>query len=312
MLLAFAADDLQDLAQAWLRSLTHERRLALRTVEAYRSDLADFVTFTSRHVGDEVSAATLIGLRPADVRAWLAHRHQAGLAKSSTARALAGVRSFYAWIDKQHGLHNPSLKAIRTAAFRRPLPRPLATGQAIATTELAADLSASPWIAARDAAVLILLYGAGLRIGEALALSRGAVGPDPRALAELRVVGKGSKERLVPILPAVGVAIAEYLELCPHHLPIAGPLFVGARGGRLQPSLVQAQMRRLRTLLDLPETATPHALRHSFATHLLSAGTDLRAIQELLGHSSLSTTQIYAAVDGSRLQAVFAKAHPRA
>ncbi|SNB61429.1 integrase/recombinase XerC [Arboricoccus pini] len=312
MLLLHAADDLAQLAKAWLDSLRHERRLSPRTLAAYQSDLADFVGFMQEHLAEEVSVASLMALRPADFRAWLAKRHNEGLAKSSTARSMAGVRGFFAWMDKRHGLHNPSLKAIRTASFRRPLPRPLAASQAIAVTEMAGDLGATGWIADRDRAVLVLLYGAGLRIGEAIGLDRRAVGVDPTALVELRVVGKGQKERIVPILPVIAAAIAQYLASCPFVLPADGPLFVGARGGRLQPSLVQAQMRRLRQHLDLPETATPHALRHSFATHLLSAGTDLRAIQELLGHKSLSTTQIYTAVDGSRLQAVFAKAHPRA
>lgn len=312
MLLLHAADDLAQLAKAWLDSLRHERRLSPRTLAAYQHDLADFVSFMQEHLGEEVKVASLMALRPTDIRAWLARRHQTGLAKSSTARSMAGVRSFFAWMDKHHGLHNPSFKAIRTAGFRRPLPRPLAASQAVAVTEMADDLGGTGWIADRDRAVLTLLYGAGLRIGEAIGLDRRAVGEDPAGMVELRVVGKGQKERIVPILPVIAAAIAHYVQSCPFVLPADGPLFVGARGGRLQPSLVQAQMRRLRQHLDLPETATPHALRHSFATHLLSAGTDLRAIQELLGHQSLSTTQIYTAVDDSRLQAVFAKAHPRA
>lgn len=312
MLLAGATADLNDAAAAWLRWLAHERRLAPRSRTAYAQDLADFVGFTSRHVAGEVGVATLVGLRPTDFRAWLAARHGQGLARSSTARAMAAVRGFYAWLDREHGLHNPALKAIRTLPFRRPLPRPLAPAQALAVVLDAPGFARSPWTALRDQAVLLLLYGAGLRIGEAIGLDRGAFGPAPATVRELRVLGKGSKERLVPLLPGVAEAVAAYVDACPYPLPPDGPLFLGTRGGRLQPGIVQALMRQLRRLADLPETATPHALRHSFATHLLSNGTDLRAIQELLGHASLSTTQIYTAVDGQRLAAVYQKAHPRA
>jgi integrase/recombinase XerC len=222
------------------------------------------------------------------------------------------LRGFYRFLDRQHAIRNPVLKAMRTPRFRRPLPRPLAADQAIEVTDAVGEQASQPWIGQRDVAVLTLLYGAGLRIGEALGLDRRDVGPDPASLKGLQVRGKGNKERVVPILPVVAQAIAAYVEACPWPSPPDSPLFVGARGGRLQQSVVQKQVRMLRGVLGLPETATPHALRHSFATHLLGAGADLRVIQELLGHASLSTTQNYTAVDSARLTQLYAKAHPRA
>lgn len=312
MPIAFATDDLDEAATAWLGWLAHERRLAARSVRAYAHDLQGFVTFTSGHVAGEVGLATLAALRPTDFRAWLARRHAQGLARSSTARAAAAVRGFFGWLDEHRGVHNPSLRAIRAAPHRRPLPRPLAPEQALAVPATGGELAAEPWLALRDAAILALLYGTGLRVGEAMALDRRDLGPDPTALRRLVVRGKGGRERMVPVLPVVAEAIAAYVAACPFALAPGGPLFVGAKGGRLQQGIVQRTMRQLRTALDLPETATPHALRHSFASHLLAAGADLRAIQELLGHRSLSTTQIYTAVDTGRLAAVYGKAHPRA
>lgn len=305
-------DDLADLAKDWLAWLTHERRLAGRTHDAYAADLDGFLGFLVRHLGGPVSTAALATLRPADFRAWLAWRHAEGFARSSTARAMAAVRNFFRFLDRRHAVHNPSLKAIRTTSYRRALPRPLSPEQAKELARTAEEVAAEPWLAKRDLALLLLLYGAGLRIGEALGLTRAALGNRPAALQELRVLGKGSRERLVPVLPVVAAALADYVESCPHALPGDGPLFVGARGGPLHPSVVQGQVRKLRGLLGLPETATPHALRHSFATHLLAAGADLRAIQELLGHRSLSTTQVYTAVEAGRLAALYARAHPRA
>ena len=208
-------------------------------------------------------------------------------------------------------MHNPALVALRTPKVARHLPRPLSTGQA-GEILAGADDGRVDWTGKRDAALLLLLYGAGLRIGEALALDRGAAGPDPAALRELRVVGKGGRQRLVPILPVAAAALADYLAACPYAGGPDAPLFRGARGGRLQAGVVQKRVRELRRLLGLPETATPHALRHSFATHLLAGGADLRAIQELLGHASLSTTQGYTAVEGERLMQLYHRAHPRA
>jgi integrase/recombinase XerC len=311
-LLLHAGGDLQEAATSWIAWLRHERRLAARSCVAYAADFRDFVAFVHGHIAGEVTVAALAGLQPRDVRAWLAQRHAANFARSSTARALAAVRGFYDWLDREHGVHNPAIRAIRTLPYRRALPRPLGTGQAATVMLTAGELAREPWVARRDTAILLLLYGAGLRIGEALGLDRAAFGGDPAMARELRVLGKGSKERLVPLLPIVARAVADYLVACPHRLAGADPLFVGLRGRRLQPGAIQARMRELRTILDLPETATPHALRHSFATHLLTNGTDLRAIQELLGHQSLSTTQVYTAVDGARLAAVFRAAHPRA
>ncbi len=312
MLLAHASEDLEAVVREWQLWLAHERRLAVRSCVAYQDDLAHFVAFIGRHHGVVVSLPLLAGLGTSDFRAWLAWRHGEDYARSSTARAMAAIRGFYSYLDRRHEIHNPALKAIRTAASRRALPRPLSTDQARSLAKTAAELASEPWIAKRDLAVLLLLYGSGLRIGEALALDRGAAGAVPSSLRELRVRGKGGHERLVPVLPIVAAAIADYLSSCPMRPDIASPLFIGARGGRLQAGIVQGLVRRLRGLLGLPDTATPHALRHSFATHLLSGGADLRAIQELLGHKSLSTTQVYTAVEGSRLVSLYARAHPRA
>ncbi len=266
----------------------------------------------AKHTGDEVSRDAVAALRAADFRAWLARRHAEGFERSSTARAMAAVRSFLSFADRRFELHNPALKALRTPAFRRPLPRPLSIEQALEVALNAAGRAGPAWLAKRDAAIMVLLWGSGMRIGEALGLNRGDVGLDAGAARGLRVTGKGGKERLVPILPEVAAALGAYVRACPYDLLPDGPLFVGARGGRLQQAVVQGGMRGLRRALGLPETATPHALRHSFATHLLEAGADLRAIQELLGHASLSTTQRYTAVDGAGLARLYLKAHPRA
>lgn len=307
-----ASPELATLAESWCRWLKAERRLAARTELAYRRDLLSFLRFLAGHRAARVSAPELAGLRLSDFRAWLAWRHGEGLARTSTARAIAAVRSFFRFLDRRHGLHNPALQAMRTPRLPHRIPRPLAEDDARDLVAGAQVEARELWQGLRDRALLMLLYGAGLRIGEALALDRRDLGVDPRDLRGLRVRGKGGKERLVPILPAVAEAIAAYLAACPSPPLPDEPLFKGARGGRLQPSVVQRQVRVLRAGLGLPETATPHALRHSFATHLLGAGADLRAIQELLGHASLSTTQGYTEVDGKRLLALYAKAHPRA
>jgi integrase/recombinase XerC len=307
-----ASDEVAEVVAAWRRWLAHERRLAPRSVMAYEKDLASFLAFLAEHGGGAPGLAQLRALKALDFRAWLASRHARALAKSSTARAMAAVRGFFRYLDRRHELHNPALAAMRTPRFRRPLPRPLSAPQALELTDAAGAAAREPWRGKRDTALLLLLYGAGLRIGEALGLDRRDVGTVPSELRGLRVRGKGGKERLVPILPVVAAAIADYLGSCPWPLPDDRPLFLGARGARLHPAVVQRQVRLLRGLLGLPESATPHALRHSFATHLLSAGADLRAIQELLGHASLSTTQGYTAVDAARLSQLYARAHPRA
>jgi integrase/recombinase XerC len=298
------------LAAAWLDWLVHEKRQAGATVKAYRTDLDGFLAFCAGHLGEPPGPETLTGLRAADFRAWLAERHRQGLARTSTARALAALRSFYRYLDREHGRHNPALKALRTPRLPRRLPRPLSADQASQLLD-AAPAARLDWIARRDAAVLLLLYGTGLRIGEALALERAAVGREPARLRQLLITGKGGRQRLVPVLPVIAAAIGDYLAACPYHEP-GGPLFLGARGKRLQAPIVRLLMQNLRRRLGLPESATPHALRHSFATHLLAGGADLRTIQDLLGHASLSTTQGYTGVDGARLMRLYHQAHPRA
>ncbi|MCS7266498.1 MAG: tyrosine-type recombinase/integrase [Geminicoccaceae bacterium] len=304
--------ELAALARAWLERLSTERRFSPRTVRAYGCDLEAFFAFLSRHWGGPADRAALSRLAPRDLRAWLAERQRRGYARSSTVRAMAAVRGFFRFLEHQRVLSGAAVRAIRVGGLRRHLPRALAPEEAEALLEAAARPEREPWVGLRDRAVLALLWGAGLRIGEALALARGALGPDPAALRALRIRGKAGRERVVPVLPEVAEALAAYVAACPWPLPPEGPLFRGVRGGALQPALVQGLLRRLRVALGLPETATPHALRHSFATHLLSAGADLRAIQELLGHRSLSTTQRYTAVDAGRLLALHRTFHPRA
>jgi len=308
---AACSDEVREILAGWRGWLRGERRLAARSVAAYERDVAAFLAFIAEHRGGAPDLRGLVALRTADFRAWLAARHTQGLARSSTARAMAALRSLYRYLDRRHELHNPALKAMRTPRVHRALPRPLSPEQAEAVTATVGELARAPWLSARDTAVLLLLYGAGLRIGEALALRRDAIGADPRTLQVLRIRGKGGKERLVPVLPVIGAALAAYLAACPWPLAADQPLFRGARGGALHPSIVQERVRQLRVVLGLPESATPHALRHSFATHLLAGGADLRVIQELLGHASLSTTQGYTAVDAARLLRIHAGAHPR-
>ena len=295
--------------QAWLAWLAGERRAAVLTVQAYGADVAGFLGFLAGHLGAEPDLAALAALRVADFRAFLAARHAAGLANASRARELAAVRGFYRYLARRHGVENAAIRLVQTPRAARPPPRPLAVPDARAVAEEIGEEARTPALAARDTALFTLLYGAGLRIAEALALNRRDA-PRPADEAPLRVRGKGDKERLVPVLPAVRRAIADWLA---HHPggPEA-PLFLGARGGRLDPAVAQRAMRAFRRLHGLPETATPHALRHSFASHLLAAGGDLRSIQELLGHASLSTTQRYTAVDEAGLMAVWRAAHPRA
>jgi integrase/recombinase XerC len=303
------------MARAWLDWLAHQRRQSPATVKAYRTDLYGFVAFCAEHLGEPPDLDGLLALGTLDFRAWLAARHRRGLAKRSTARALAAVRSFFRFLDRQHGRHNPAAAALRTPRLEQRLPRPLSEPHALTLLEEweahGAIEDAAAWVAQRDLALCLLLYGAGLRIGEALALDRGAVG-EPAALRALTVTGKGGKQRLVPILPEIALGLADYLAACPHPSAKTAPLFVGVRGRRLQAAVVRRRMQRLRRRSGLPETATPHALRHSFATHLLAGGADLRVIQELLGHASLSTTQGYTAVEGERLMQLYDQAHPRA
>ncbi len=300
-------------ARDWRRWLADERRASPHTIDAYCRDLAAFLAFLADHLGGPPGLDELAGLRVADFRAWLAWRAWRGLARASTVRAMSVVRGFFRHLDRAGLVHNPALAAVRTPRHRRGVPRPLSVEQARAAVGAIGGLSEVAWIAKRDTALVALLYGAGLRIGEALALNRSDVpAAPPGEEAALVVTGKGNKQRVVPLLPVVRAAIAEYLAACPFPSPPDGALFLGARGGRLNAGVVQLRMRRLRGFLGLPDDATPHSLRHSFATHLLGAGGDLRTIQELLGHASLSTTQRYTEVDAESLLKVYEKAHPRA
>jgi integrase/recombinase XerC len=293
------------------RWLTHLRALdgaAANTITAYGRDVAGYLAFLAAHRGGAEGTAALTTLAIQDIRAWMAHERGRGLSARSLARALSAVKGFTAWLADRDGADATAILSTRGPKFRRKLPRPLSEDGARAMLETVGDQSREDWIAARDTAVVTLLYGCGLRISEALGLT-GADHPLPDTL---RITGKGDKTRLVPVLPAARAAVAQYVRLCPHDLSRNAPLFRGARGGPLNPRLIALVMEKTRLQLGLPATATPHALRHSFATHLLSAGGDLRAIQELLGHASLSTTQAYTAVDASRLMEVYEKAHPRA
>ncbi|MBI3506808.1 MAG: tyrosine recombinase XerC [Proteobacteria bacterium] len=307
--LAFAAaGDLLPAIAGWRAQLENEKRASRHTLSNYTRDLAAFLAFLQDHLGEAPTLAALGSLKPADFRGFLARRAQAGLKAASNARALSTLRGFFRYLDRAGLARNSHIGAMRGPKLPHSLPKALDQADAAALLD-AADLDASaPWVAARDRAVLALLYGAGLRIDEALSLPR-----DAAPLGEmLRIVGKGRKARDVPILPRVRELVGEYARLCPFKGKPADALFLGVRGKRLNAAIIQARVRALRVELGLPETATPHALRHSFATHLLGAGADLRAIQELLGHASLSTTQRYTAVDAERLIDVYAAAHPRA
>ncbi len=295
-------------ATAWLDWLTHEKRASRHSVDGYGRDLASFLTFLQEHVGDAPGIDTLAALTPSDFRAYLAHRADLGLARSSTARALSALRGFFRFLDRRGLCANAAIATVRTPRLPKSVPKALSEDEAAQSLETIETLALHPWMGKRDLALLTLLYGCGLRLGEALGMTRGEA---PRG-DSITVTGKGNKQRLVPVLPVVREAITDYLAHCPWQLAADAPLFVGARGGALNPGVVQRQVRRLRGALGLPETATPHALRHSFATHLLGSGGDLRSIQELLGHASLSTTQRYTAVDGAQLMKVHRAAHPRA
>ncbi|GHB01805.1 tyrosine recombinase XerC [Algimonas arctica] len=295
-----------DVRTTFLSHLAGERRLSPKTVEAYGRDIRDFQSFLSRHLGEPAGLRALAGLVPTDFRAYLAHRRGAGLGSASVQRLLSALRTFFRYLERRWDVANSAIALIKGPRAKRPVPKAL-------SIEGAKDLvhagsQSDNWVDARNGAVLTLAYGAGLRISEALGLTTDAL-----PLGEtLIIVGKGGKSRLVPLLPAVRDAVAHYVHLCPHPLDPGTPLFRGARGGALGPRTVQGAVQHLRGALGLPETATPHALRHSFATHLLAGGGDLRTIQQLLGHASLSTTQRYTDVDAERLRAVHAAAHPRA
>jgi len=291
----------------WIDYLATERRFSPASVDAYRRDVLQFLAFLTGHLGAPPTLGDLGVLEPQDLRAYLAHRAEKGLVARSRMRALAAIRAFFLWLERRRGVVNARIKLVRGPRLRATLPRPVSETDARDMLEVAAPDDAG-WIAARDAAVLTLLYAAGLRIGEALAL-RGGDRPLPRSL---RITGKGGKERVVPILDVARDAVERYAALCPFALDRDAPLFRGARGGELSPRIIQEGVGQLRARLSLPESTTPHALRHAFATHLLAHGGDLRVIQELLGHGSLSTTQKYADVEAARVFDAYRTAHPRA
>jgi integrase/recombinase XerC len=293
----------------WLRWLTSERRYADNTVTSYERDLRQFLTFLTGYVGRPAELGDVANLRPADVRAFMAERRRAGADSRSIGRGLAGIRSFLRYLECRELASMAGIRAVRTPKPPKTLPKPLEPAKAVKLVAGTAGTQGEPWLQARDTAIFALLYGAGLRIGEALGLT--AKQFDAAGAEALRVTGKGSKTRLVPLLDGVVKAVDRYRVLCPYDLAADSLLFRGARGGVLHRAVVERNLARIRGALGLPETATPHALRHSFASHLLAGGGDLRTIQELLGHASLSTTQIYTSVDTARLFDIYSKAHPR-
>lgn len=307
----FAPDVAAELAR-WRSYLAAERRMSDKTVEAYQRDVFQLLSFLAQHLGGTPSLKKLAALQPQDVRAFMAARRGDGAGSRTLMRSLAGARSFARFLERNGKGQVGALSAVRAPKISRSLPKPLTVPSAkrISDADLRAGEDREPWVLARDAAVLALLYGSGLRIAEALSLTRADI-PAAGSGDAITVTGKGNKTRMVPVLPRVIELIAEYVAVCPYGLE-EGPLFRGVKGGPLSPRIIQLAMERLRGALGLPDTATPHALRHSFATHLLARGGDLRAIQELLGHASLSTTQIYTAVDTERLLDVYKSAHPRA
>lgn len=301
--------DLREAVDAWLAQIINERGQSPATRNAYARDLGQFLTFLKSYIGYAPCLADLARVDAKTFRAFLAHRRKGKVASRSLARSLSALRTFFRWLEKEDRLKNRAVLQVALPKIPHSVPKPL-TVDGAASVVGPESQHATEWIAARDTAVMMLLYGAGLRISEALSLTPDTAPLNGRDV--MHITGKGGKERLVPALQIVSEAIAKYVTLCPFPLRGDGPLFLGARGGPLSPRLIQLAMERMRRELGLPETATPHALRHSFATHLLSAGADLRQIQELLGHASLSTTQVYTEVDRARLLAVYDQAHPRA
>jgi integrase/recombinase XerC len=308
----FTAPQVTEEIGRWLAHLGAERRMSAKTLDAYSRDMRQFLVFLAGHFGARVTLARFRDLAPHDVRAFMAQRRGDGISGRSLMRALAGARSFARFLERQGHGKVAALTAVRAPRIEKTLPKPVAVAPAkrLTDTALRACEARERWVLARDAAVLALLYGSGLRISEALGLKVKDI-PQPGRGDTIIVTGKGNKTRMVPVLPAVLRLVADYLALCPYDSPPDRHAFVGEKGGPLSPRIIQLAMARLRGALDLAETATPHALRHSFATHLLARGGDLRAIQELLGHASLSTTQIYTAIDTARLMEVYRSAHPR-
>ena len=306
--ISFAADA-AGAAQAWLKSLQSERRMAAKTIEAYARDLGQFAGFMAGHLGEAPGNRALAELTVSDFRAFLARRRRQGAESRTLARQLSSLRSFYRFAEKRGLFRNAALSAIRSPKLPHALPKPISPEKARALVAADALVTAETprWVLARDEAVLTLLYACGLRISEALSLT-----PQQASQPVLTVTGKGNKTRLVPLLPVARAALDGYLKLCPFALSPREPMFRGVKGGPLNARIIQLLIARLRGALGLPETATPHALRHSFASHLLSHGADLRVIQELLGHASLSTTQVYTEVNRAHLMEQYRKAHPRA
>ena len=305
---ALLSPQVREALAMWGSQLSAIHGRAENTVKAYTADVLGYVHFMALHRGGTEGLAPLASPAQSDLRAWMASERARGVQARSLARSLSAVKSFTAWVADRAGADATTVLSARAPRFKRKLPRPLSEQGAFDMIETVGDQSDEPWVSARDRAVVTLLYGCGLRISEALGLT-GAAHPLPEVL---RIKGKGGKTRLVPVLPVARDCVGLYTRLCPFDLAPDAPLFRGVRGGALSPRLIALVMERARGQLGLPATATPHAMRHSFATHLLSAGGDLRAIQELLGHASLSTTQAYTAVDAARLMEVYEKAHPRA
>ncbi|HSZ73996.1 MAG TPA: tyrosine recombinase XerC [Rhizomicrobium sp.] len=296
----------EDLRSVWLTALAHERRASAHTLRAYGDDVARFLEFLREHLGAEPDARMLGGIAPADIRAFITQRRAGGLGARGVQRALAAIRSFYRYLAHEEIVENPAPRSIRTPRVPKSLPRPLSENDAARALAVAGENDVE-WLAARDVALLTLLYGCGLRISEALSLKRGDV-PMGRSIS---IVGKGRKERSVPVLEAVATAAADYVNKCKFQLGSDAPLFLSRTGKPMSAREAQALMQNLRGQLGLSDRATPHALRHSFATHVLAGGGDLRSVQELLGHASLSTTQTYTEVEAERLMKIYNDAHPR-
>ncbi len=298
----------RDALQSWLDHARALKNASENTITAYRTDVAEFIAFQTMHHAEPQGLKPLARVTTPDMRAFMAHLHAGGAAPRSMARKLSAVKSFYRWLSEREGFEPTAVLSARAPKFQKKLPRPLSEDAARAMIDTVEMQSREGWIGARDAAVVTLLYGCGLRISEALGLT----GADWPFGESLRILGKGGKERIVPVIPVSRRAVETYLKLCPFEITPSSPLFRGARGGKLNARLIQSVTEKARMQLGLPASATPHAMRHSFATHLLSAGGDLRAIQELLGHASLSTTQAYTSVDSVHLMKVYEATHPKA
>ncbi len=307
MLVAPISSDLSKITSEWEEWLTDIKRASNHTVVSYQNDLGHFFSFLSHHLGGKINLAHLSALQAKDIRAWLASR-MGEFEASSNARALSTVKSFFRYLEKQGQVENAAIFHIRSPKIKKALPKALVEEQAAQALQMVGEMSAEEWINKRDLALLTLIYGCGLRISEALSITYKEI---PKG-DSLTIIGKGNKQRMVPVLPVIKAAIEDYVAACPYPFGRESPLFVGKRGKKLDPAIFQLTLRKLRQALNLPESTTPHAFRHSFATHLLSAGGDLRSIQELLGHASLSTTQRYTNVDKKRLLTAYKTAHPRA